>query len=165
MFLQAAVEQKDSEAARWEIGSAPREADSRLTVVRFKCFTFDPWPLVVVGSPPELGNWVPEEGLRMELEASVCRCREWSAALHCHVKRKIEAEPERMPLYVSAGAPIAITFPSIAADDPKLSAPVSAASSLASWFHEEPSCRQTTSPPGRCMRIRPWSSACREITG
>ncbi len=51
--------------------------------VRLRCFTYDPWPIVVVGSVPELGNWDPKSALPMQLEAEVDGCREWTVSLEC----------------------------------------------------------------------------------
>ncbi len=30
--------------------------------VQFKCYSYDPWPMLVVGCLPELGNWDPPMG-------------------------------------------------------------------------------------------------------
>lgn len=55
---------------------------ARLATVRFKCFTYDTWPVTVVGSIPELGNWDPKSALAMQLEAEADGCREWIASIN-----------------------------------------------------------------------------------
>lgn len=54
---------------------------SRVATIRFNCFTYDPWPIVVAGSLPELGNWDPRSALMMECVAEIGRCREWTASI------------------------------------------------------------------------------------
>ena len=55
----------------------------QLATVRFRCFTYDPWPIVVVGSLPDLGDWYPKRALPMQLEAEFNGVREWATSFDC----------------------------------------------------------------------------------
>ena len=64
-------------------------ARTQLATVRFKCFTYDPWPVTLTGSIPELGNWDPKSALPMQLEAEIDGCREWTGSIKCPLGQAI----------------------------------------------------------------------------
>lgn len=58
--------------------------------VRFTCFSYDPWSIVVAGNIPELGNWEPRAALPMRLQSDEGGRREWVASLSLPAGREIE---------------------------------------------------------------------------
>lgn len=52
--------------------------------LRFRCITYDPWPILVAGNRPHLGNWNPDAALPMRLEMETEGRREWVASLQRH---------------------------------------------------------------------------------
>lgn len=65
-------------------------AHPRAATVCLKCFTYHPWPVVAVGSIPELGDWDPNRALGMQLEAEMDGLREWRASFRCPADQPFE---------------------------------------------------------------------------
>jgi hypothetical protein len=58
--------------------------------VQFKCYSHDPWPMLVAGDLPELGDWDPDSALPMELGTEFNGCREWTASVKARVGEPFE---------------------------------------------------------------------------
>lgn len=56
---------------------------SDASTVCLKCFTDSTWPILVVGSIPDLGEWNPLQALPMQFEMQLDGIREWRTAFDC----------------------------------------------------------------------------------
>jgi hypothetical protein len=67
-----------------------RRARLRAATVCLRCFTYDRWPIVAVGSLPELGEWDPNRALPMQLEIELDGLREWRTSFKCPAGQPFE---------------------------------------------------------------------------
>lgn len=67
-----------------------KRVSASFSTIQFRCFTVEPWPLVVAGNLPELGSWNPDAGLPLQLHSDSGGRREWTGRLRVQAGSRFE---------------------------------------------------------------------------
>ena len=66
------------------------EISQRSAVLDLTCFSFSPFPVLLAGNIPQLGNWDPQHALQLEFTGSLRGREKWQGSIQLEPGQRIE---------------------------------------------------------------------------